>query len=313
MELFFVLSGFLISSILWRGRLAVRAGAASASGVWKRFLLRRTLRIFPPYYLLIAVALVAGLGITASNAKWFVSYLSNVYIVRRGDMTGPTVPLWSLAVEEQFYLLWPALLLFLPRRAIAALLAAAVVLSPAYRVLSLHRGEWGAHLLLPGCLDLFALGAVLGILGVEASPRRRTFERVSLPIAAILGLAAFASPADFQRPLARSAMGFLTVALVGGADRGFRGPGRRLLESRPVVYVGKISYGIYLYHTFVAVAAARLLGARAVGRIPLPLHGLLFSALAVGCAALSWRFLEAPIARWKERIGSPSTAPPVRE
>ena len=305
-DLFFVLSGFLISSILWRGRLGLQAHTTSAGRIWKQFLLRRTLRIFPIYYLTIAFAVVAGLGITLHDAKWFLSYLANVYFVRRGSMSPPTMPLWSLAVEEQFYLLWPAVLLFFPRSLLAVLLPAAVLFSPGYRIWAAQQGLWGREILLPACLAMFALGTVLAILSVERSPRKRAFERASLAIASILWLTAWlstpASPA-LGKSLSQSATGFASLWLIGGADRGFGAPGRWILGSRPITYLGKISYGIYLYHLFVAVAVDKFLAAYGLPRIPNSFRGLLLSALTILCAAASWHFIEAPIGRLKDRIG----------
>jgi peptidoglycan/LPS O-acetylase OafA/YrhL len=261
---------------------------------------------------MLAIAVAAGLGIAAHEVKWYASYLANVYFVRRGAMDWPAMSLWSLAVEEQFYLLWPGVLLFFPRSLLKFLLAAAVVFSPVYRFWTGQHGLWGRPLLLPGCSDLFALGAMLAILSVEQSPRKTAFPRASLAIAVFLGLAArYVAPpfSPLGASLARSAMGFFSVWLIAGASRGFRGPGRWILGSRPIVYLGRISYGIYLYHTFVAAAADRFLERRGLSPLSPQLRPILLSALTVACAAVSWHFLEAPIARWKDRIGPRKTAP----
>src|SRR5262249_40880734 len=111
-RLFFVLSGFLITGILLGCRESMAqqgAGQALAS-----FYARRFLRIFPLYYFALAVVLLAGVQEARDGAAWHLAYLSNVYGVRQGWL-GSLAHFWSLAVEEQFYLVWPALVLSLPR------------------------------------------------------------------------------------------------------------------------------------------------------------------------------------------------------
>ena len=305
-ELFFVLSGFLISSILWRGRLAVERRETVARRVWGRFLIRRTLRIFPIYYLMILFAVVAGLGITTHELKWYASYAANIYFVRRGSVAGPTSILWSLAVEEQFYLLWPAILLFFPRRAVKLVLGGALFLALAYRVRAVLQGLPFREFLLPGCIDMFAAGAILGILFVEKHPARRRFERACLAASVLLFAAVELLPESLlprliANTLARSAMGLISVWLVGGAERGFRGPAGAVLSARPVVYLGRISYGIYLYHSFVAESFVKLRMYYGLPALSPVANLLLDVVVTVGAAAASWHFLEEPIARLKDR------------
>src|SRR5438128_2072898 len=90
-----------------------RPSAVPAAG---RYDARGFLRRFPPYYLLLAVCLLAASPAIRQAVGWHAAYLSNFYFVRQGAVDGPAAHLWSLAVEEQFYLVWPWLILFLPRR-----------------------------------------------------------------------------------------------------------------------------------------------------------------------------------------------------
>lgn len=100
--LFFVISGFLITGIL----LDARATNGPTRGILTAFYARRFLRIFPIYYAVLFVAFVLGFQNVRAEIGWLLTYLSNWYFASRG-FTGPASHLWSLAVEEQFYLFWP--------------------------------------------------------------------------------------------------------------------------------------------------------------------------------------------------------------
>src|ERR1700730_472324 len=118
---FFVLSGFLIVRILYRQRLQIEAGQTSFGSELGTFYKRRTLRIFPIYYLILgSAALLTLLGplLNYSGAPWpyYWAYLTNFYIQISGNLLGNFSHLWSLAIEEQFYILAAPMFLFTPAR-----------------------------------------------------------------------------------------------------------------------------------------------------------------------------------------------------
>jgi peptidoglycan/LPS O-acetylase OafA/YrhL len=118
---FFVLSGFLIVRILYRQRLQIEAGRTSVGSELAAFYKRRTLRIFPIYYLILgSAALLTLLGpvLNYSGAPWpyYWAYLTNLYIQISGNLLGSFSHLWSLAIEEQFYILAAPIFLFTPAR-----------------------------------------------------------------------------------------------------------------------------------------------------------------------------------------------------
>ena len=133
-ELFFVISGFLISGIL----LEARDGAATRLRVLGAFYARRVLRIFPVYWLTLVV--LAALGIPGVGELFWLEffYLTNFVIAHFEEWIGPTSHFWSLAVEEQFYLFWPLVILFLPRRALLPVMVLAVVAAPAVSLVLPH-------------------------------------------------------------------------------------------------------------------------------------------------------------------------------
>ena len=161
-RLFFVLSGFLITGILLDCRGLIEQGAQPAA-VIGRFYARRLLRIAPAYYGLLAIMWLAAYPELRDSLPWHLAYLSNIHFAMLGEWRGATSLLWSLAVEEQFYLLWPIIVLFQPARRMKVTLAAVIAIGPLFRVIGFWNG-WSpvTILVLPfGAADSLALGALL--------------------------------------------------------------------------------------------------------------------------------------------------------
>jgi peptidoglycan/LPS O-acetylase OafA/YrhL len=114
-QLFFVLSGFLITGILLDSRNEVEAGA-SRFWMLRQFYTRRFLRIFPLYYAVVLVGWLIKLPGFTETLGWNLSYLTNFYILQKGAWIEVASHLWTLSVEEQFYLVWPWVVLFLPNK-----------------------------------------------------------------------------------------------------------------------------------------------------------------------------------------------------
>lgn len=252
------------------------------------FYIRRALRICPTYYLALLYAFLAGLGVFTDSLPWFAAYLTNFYIVRRG-LPGSSTHLWSLAVEEQFYLIWPVIILLLPRRALFAILGATIAGGMIYRgVATAPHSEY----LLPACMDYLAAGAVLAIVFAERPDRMPRLTSVSAALSIVL----FALGAIIgNRGFFEVAVMALSIWLVGGAARGIAGPFGHFLQARPVTYAGRISYGLYLVHNFIPEA---VLKACSFYRLPAPSGAafmLLVAAMTFAIAATSWHVIERPL------------------
>lgn len=302
-RLFFVLSGFLITSILLRDSGLVG------------FYARRALRLAPALYLALALALLLDLDGMRSTWKWHVLQLSNLLFAVHDSwsVAWPADHLWSLNVEEQFYLLWPLVIAATPRRWLAAVLAAFAVAAPLFRV-GAHLLDWGgvaASVLPPASFDALSVGALLAV-----APTRHVY-RWGLVAAPLLLLTVFRTalpPGPWLDELAElGALPSLAALVLAG----WKGD---LPLSHPwLVGLGRMSYGVYLYHGFVFGAAARL-GLSQHG----PVLFLVCTAVTLVVAWLSHRLVETPIRafgrRWLEarppspgRLAAPEAPQPARD
>jgi peptidoglycan/LPS O-acetylase OafA/YrhL len=325
-RLFFVLSGFLITGILLNCRsLAAKTGQSSLFYV-RQFYIRRFLRIFPVYYLVLVVLYTMNFPLVRELWLWLVSYTSNLYISFHGEWIGRVGHFWTLALEEQFYLVWPWLVLFVPRRRLLPVLLAIIALAPLYRFYAVSHypadfatGAYTKTTFSLACLDSLGLGALLAIAfhsGWSGDTIQKYLVRFILPIGvgslvALQLLAYYHITPGAYITFSDTSVALIFCWLVGSASRGFKGAAGRLLEFRPLVYLGKITYGIYIFHNlvpFFLVAYFRSLGIpyQEVGFV----NFILSSSMAILLAALSWHLFEQPVNNLKQYFdyaASPST------
>ncbi|MDJ0864916.1 MAG: acyltransferase [Myxococcota bacterium] len=310
-QLFFVLSGFLITGILLRLRDEVDARHFSRNSALLRFYARRALRIFPVFYATLALIVWLDVEPARETAVWHATYLSNLYFSLRGATHGPVTHFWTLALEEQFYLLWPWLVLLAPRNRLGPWIAGAVALGLIWRAGALAAGvntiavQW----LLPGRIDNLALGALLAWAWHSGNGELRArLTHWGLWLGLPLAIAACLAHADYRRhPLTLSltplAFGLLFTWLVDRAAVGFGGWTGRLLAFRPLVYLGRISYGLYLLHMFVPTFIHRFAPGSAIDPAAHPLTSRAAAVpLSILLAAISWQAFEQPILRLKRRF-----------
>jgi len=272
-RLFFVISGFLITGILLRSREHIEASGQSPLFALRSFYIRRFLRIFPIYYLAMLVALVGNIGPARQTLFWHLTYLSNVYTTVTGDVPGALAPYWTLAVEEQFYLVWPWLLLFLPRKYLLPAIVATSVLGPAVRLggILLDVSALRVGRLPFACLDTLGLGSLLALASHPHSAYPKLLKhllRISIPVGMpLFAVGLLIHVSDFNHlafpfpwwmgklSLVTFDLGLalLSVRLVAAVARGFRGVIGSVLNLPALVYLGGISYGIYVYHVFAQI------------------------------------------------------------
>jgi peptidoglycan/LPS O-acetylase OafA/YrhL len=300
-QLFFVLSGFLITGILLDAR-----DTNTVRHTLRAFYARRFLRIFPAYYVVVAATALIGIPEVRQGLPWHLAYLSNWRAAHLGAWEGSTSHLWSLSVEEQFYLCWPLIILGCPMAGLPVLLAVAVLVGPLTRYLAIAtgQGQFVALLPTPSNLDPLALGAGLAFIWRHAPHRRVGARRIALAGAVVALVAApFLPPGNLALHLLGTALFF--TWLVDRAAAGFSGVPNAILTSPPVVYLGTISYGLYLIHNFIGAAAWRVEQRFDVWmRVPSRGYGqfaYVFVATLI-LASLSWRYIERPLNNLKNRF-----------
>jgi len=312
-RLFFVLSGFLISKILLDCRRRGERDPSQRGRSVRVFYMRRALRILPVYFFVLVTMAALDVPGVRDSWIWLATFTSNLFFASLGSWPGFVNHLWTLAVEEQFYLIWPLVIVLVPRRALVPVVLATVLLAPVWRIISIGMGHnaIATTVFTVSCFDSLGMGALLAIAR-DSSQRSDTLliglRRVSLCLGApllglILGLHATATFPSLQLVLGDLAMALAFTWLVDRACDGVGGLFGRVLSSPPVRYVGKISYGIYLYHRFLR---GLLFIAVTEGHLPPPdnyfTRFLRIAISSLVIAALSWHLLEAPINRLKNRI-----------
>jgi len=299
-DLFFVLSGFLITTLLLGEH--DRQGSVS----FRSFYRRRALRLFPAVFVLLGVFLAASVVVADAKRALLgvvagLGYVTNLVLAAGHveDLPFGLTHLWSLSAEEQFYLVWPLILfvLFRARLGLAMAACAAGVLLTQLRALDLMGDGASTHRIAFG-VDTRSLPILAGcLLALLLAARPATVKRVARPLEA-LALVLFVGLAivDWERnlfagPLLAAAL-CSCVLVVCALDR--EGPLTRALSVGPMVFLGRISYSLYLWHVPVLVAFG-IFGAG------LTLMAVPAVGLAVLAAVASYYLIELPFLRKKRR------------
>jgi peptidoglycan/LPS O-acetylase OafA/YrhL len=266
--LFFVLSGFLITRILMRCRENSQSGKSTRAFSLRQFYIRRFLRIFPLYYLVLAITAIAAVPGVRHALIWHAAYLSNLFYslrLHRGmGFDGPASHLWTLSVEEQFYLFWPLAILLLPRRTLIPFVVGAVLIGTVIHGTARIADSTAWSLTTPACLNFLATGALVAVCESPACGSQMARERllriylvltgVIIAGCAVLWLVPFKNitlKLNIERALCQTMASVLFAWIIAKTAEGISGPFGRILRFGPAVYLGRISYGLYIYHQFV--------------------------------------------------------------
>jgi peptidoglycan/LPS O-acetylase OafA/YrhL len=323
-QLFFVLSGFLITGLLIEARERIHAGRTTLAGEWRTFIIRRTLRIFPLYYAVVLLGLVFNVEDMRHTAAWLLTYTYNFRIWLAGGWPDRLLAhFWSLAVEEQFYLVWPWLVLCAPRRLLPWAMVGLIPAALAFR-LACDTGALGPPtgqmVLLPSCWDLLAAGGLMALARHRGWTRTRYAGLVlksafTVGFAAlVLELATHSATGSVLGSFDRTANAVFFAILIDSCANGSVGWLRFLLGFPAVVYLGRISYGIYIFHNFMHYVGPglshHLFGIRFFPREWE--HVSWLSLCSVAAAALSYHLYERPWQGLKRRwspVASSATPP----
>jgi peptidoglycan/LPS O-acetylase OafA/YrhL len=316
-DLFFVLSGYLITGILLDSK--------GRPGYFSSFYARRALRIWPLYYFVLTIAFgvspylggIFAVHVGDGSLPWFLTYLQNWGAGSRGP--AGLVITWSLAIEEQFYAVWPLVVFLLSRRTLAVLAGAVFALSPVirYGLLTLNVPDFPVYTTTFARLDGLAAGALLAIVVRSARVRMQSLVRWSGWLAGLGGAASIlALRIGFVSPYvpadkASYVLGFsaIAVAFAGWSGLAIGAPRiQRLLTWSLLTHCGRISYGLYIYHYMLFLWAHQYLAPwleetfsldRQLSRL---IGWVIGIVLTFAVAEASFRWVESPILALKDRF-----------
>lgn len=308
-DLFFVLSGFLITRILLRDK--------SQPHYFWNFYIKRSLRIFPLYYFFLLFALfinplLLGKSIPPfSDYWWWLAYLQNIphtfdasWLYSDNYCVRTIGHYWSLAIEEHFYFVWPLLVFLFQRRGLMIASVSMVVLSFVLRFV-LESNEWESFYFTLTRLDALSMGTILALVEPTLRSHAVTARKVlplamaTLSLSLVIAFAIFSGCSVFvvqlvKFPLIAGFYFLLMAYIVVSHDNSLV---TRILSNRVGLYLGGISYGLYVYHGTCF---------RWFGRIfpDTPTHISLPCSFifAIIVAHVSFKLLEAPIMRLKKRF-----------
>ncbi len=313
-DLFFVLSGYLITGIL--------VDSAGRAHYYRNFFVRRGLRIFPLYYacLLLYAFLTFYPGpirwhdyLHPGDSLWYLFYVGNFRAFIRNAWPGAAMltPLWSLQVEEQFYWTFPFVVAAVKRRTLALILAGSVVAALIVRIVltfAMPANLIGAYVLMPCRMDALAMGGMVAI-AVREKPawlKGPWIGRLTIVCAAVfLAICVFQSEAPWP-PLMRT-LGYTALDLTFTGVLilliGRRQPALlKICRLRLLTWLGIISYGLYLLH----VPALAVVDRWIAPTLHIAVRGsaafFVSFALAIAAASLSWLAFESQVLRLKSRF-----------
>jgi peptidoglycan/LPS O-acetylase OafA/YrhL len=307
-DLFFVLSGYLITGVLLRLK---EKAAVEGKSYWLSFYSRRAIRILPPY---LAFLCIAGLLFRVSWTHvwyWYAFFGANFANALHREPSGVMVPLWSLGVEEQFYFVWPLILLLANRQTVKRIALVIMVAAPVLRAVCTPLFSSNAPIY---CLTIFradtlACGAFIALCEHENPAWPRLQRRLGLTCALVFGilfvaLSGFRSFRLHADSVLFNSIGFSMIVLIFGGTLVYvlgatEGIIQSALAMKPLRYLGLISYTFYLYHVGVLDLVR--------GHVhSTTLSALLAFAITGALAAASWKYFESPILHWRR---SPAQIP----
>jgi peptidoglycan/LPS O-acetylase OafA/YrhL len=309
-DLFFVISGYLITSRLFATR--------GDSRYYPKFYWRRFLRIVPVYMLFLGVVfLLQPIEIVPSDVPWYLLFGTNILMAINGLQPPLLAHLWSVALEEQFYMLWPAVIARFARRSVGVILISCYLLQPLCRFLMPQEYYMNPLTHLDGIL----VGAILFVFAKPISDFIRSYRYLFAMIVVIPALWVIARVMfldlriewvhDFSRLFHFSLIAILFGSILASVLTGEKLILSRLLQSRVLQSLGKYSYALYLFHMLVLQYMISFLVPGFGNQALNVLYILAMTSFGIlttwVIAQTSWRYLEEPLLKFKSKLDQPGS------
>jgi peptidoglycan/LPS O-acetylase OafA/YrhL len=312
-DLFFVLSGFLITSIL----LKAKAENVNNLHIIKNFIVRRALRIFPIYYLCLFFIFIFKFPLEPDSMVYYLTYTVNFWVVKKNmfPIFGHT---WSLSVEEQFYLIWPWIVLFIKNPRLKIIMFCFILFGPISEYIFHFIFPANTHInnLTSSCFNSFALGGLYSYYKyTELNPKLSKHLQILFPISVIIYLAMkFITYYTLNElnyfPLARTINSFLAISLIHIALESKSELQKKYLWENPILnLIGKISYGLYLFHKLIPYYFNKFIDNwnnknQLIHYLSgnFILKNIAMFLILIGICYLSFNFIEKPLMRLKNKF-----------
>jgi peptidoglycan/LPS O-acetylase OafA/YrhL len=304
--LFFVLSGYLITDILLRNKIKSIEISIPKSTLLKSFYARRVLRIFPLYFATIFFCFFISYKNTHTIFPWLVTFSSNIYQSIHNVYVDDFNHFWSLAVEEQFYLFWPWLIILVPTKYNEKIIIGLIALSILTKVYLFiyFPDKWMANSYFTlSCMHALGIGALISYWNIYRKNIIAYFSKFEWVVTGVVAYFSihyfcFFYKIDWVHIIFDDMLYALMSAIIinYASQNKFTGVLKYILENKFVVYSGKISYGLYVFHLFVPNLFWNFLSPK----IGLGVNNkytacVVFYFVTFAMAHISWKLMENPI------------------
>jgi len=309
--LFFVLSGYLITDILLRNKIKSIEISIPKATLLKSFYVRRILRIFPLYFVTIFFLFFINYKNTREIFPWLVTFSSNIYQSIHNVYVDDFNHFWSLAVEEQFYLFWPWLIILIPTKYSEKIIIGLIGLSVLTKVYLFiyFPDKWMAYSYFTfSCMHALGIGALIAYWNIYRKNIITYFSKLAWVITSIVlyftihYISFFKNVSWFHVIFDDILFATMSAIVINFASQNkFTGVFKYILENKFVVYSGKISYGLYVFHLFIPNFFWGYLS----GKIGIGVNNkytavIVFYLITFAMAHISWKIMENPINNLKK-------------
>ena len=312
---FLVMTGYLITGSLLRERDRSEArGGRWKLDALKTYQIRRGLRILAPYYVALALGLLVMAPDLWAAPLWYVAHLSNIHMSFLPDWPSGTNHFWSLSMQQQFYLVWPFLIWFLPKKSLLWVMLVFSAIGPLTRSNHDLLTTWVTRpdVLTPACFDYFGIGGLLALavhrgMSLE-SPGLRWISGIAFSFyLAFFTAHAMGWPTFGIRSLQQTMLSISLCGIIAAGTVGFSGRLGRVLELPFFQRVGALSYGIYLYHNIAPLLAGKLFWFLWDEPFLTTFWDFvrigIFAGLTWLLALASWKWIEGPLQEVRAKMG----------